>query len=313
MKAVGISILGAFLWSTSASHADKQADARANVRIAEAAEGSENWGVARTHYAEAFLQQPSFDTAIALARIDAKLELWAEAANYLHFALNDFPPTENRRDVVAELEQVSKRVGRLELQSEPEGATIKVGGNAVTTSTYFVSPGSQTISFELSGFESQTKTVDVMAGQTEVIRAVLAFSASGDDPNHQSENSKSTLPKLHELEPNPAKTWVLVGGGAATAIGAGFTIGFALNANANSSKVDELGSMAGNCTESETQVCRDLLAAADAQTLASKRAVVAGAITGGLLVATTVLYFTLPSSRLQVSAGWQSVQLSGNF
>src|SRR5690606_28245915 len=170
-----------------------------------------------------------------------------------------------------------------------------------------------TISFELSGFEGQTKTVDVMAGQTEAIRAVLAFSASGDGQSLGSETREDVPSNTPAHESNPVRTWVLVGGGAATAIGAGFTIGFILNANANSSKVDELGSMAGNCSESESQVCRELLAAADAQTLASKRAVVAGAITGGLLVATTALYFTLPKSRLQVSAGWQTVQFSGVF
>lgn len=140
-----------------------------------------------------------------------KLDRYAEAVNAYERFLELDPEAKERGRVEKDIERLRAKLdgqgtGQLEVNSDPEGATISLMENGVaralgtTPATAEVPSGTVSVRVELEGHEPHEQVVDVPSGGTAVITVVLA--AVGQDPKEEPTVTPKPEPKpVDPVEP----------------------------------------------------------------------------------------------------------------
>lgn len=170
---------------------------------------------ARTLFEQSLDVYPSFDVAGNLGLVEAKLGLWSDAANHLDYCLRHFPSGESERlrGVIRDAyDEARKRVGRVEVVVNVDGATIIIGKRNVGLSPLragvFVDPGRHGVRVQ-KGELAVESTFLVEAGQSERIQLQLvpkdvppspavvspqrARNATGEQPPPSDEQSRQSV------------------------------------------------------------------------------------------------------------------------
>lgn len=130
-----------------------------------------SYAEAEALYLEAWRLKKTYDVACNLGAVEIDLGKPREAAEYLAFALRDFPAGEKaaaREQIKARMTLVRAEVGALHVRVNVAGAEVSVGGRVVgyapVDDEVFVSQGTVTVSASAPGYEQALKSVQVAKG-----------------------------------------------------------------------------------------------------------------------------------------------------
>jgi PEGA domain len=139
---------------------------RANVLY-----GKKSLAEAEALYREAWKLKKTYDVACNFGAIELDLGRPREAAEYLTFALQEFPAGEKpaaREQIKARLTLARSQVGAVRVRVNVAGAQVSVGdrviGNAPIEDEVFVDPGLVTVSASAPGYEQTLSRVSVAKG-----------------------------------------------------------------------------------------------------------------------------------------------------
>jgi hypothetical protein len=201
---------------------------------------------AYTEYRTAWLLHRTFDIACNLGRTEAELNKARDAAEHLHYCLNNFsastrPEVREAESKLRELfQRVRAQVTMLRLVVEPAGAFVTLDGNTVGKApiheAIFVDPGTRTISVKRAGYTSVSQQVTAQGGQSREVRvSLIAFSeapATSTPPTPEPAAPGAEPAASHGIQ---LRTVALIGGGVLTLGALGVGIGYQLHA----SKLDD--------------------------------------------------------------------------
>jgi hypothetical protein len=278
---------------------------------------AKRYAEAEAGFLEAWKLNPTYDVAGNLGHTEARLGKHREAAEYLAFALRNFPLTGNadkRRAAQEKFDEVRKLVTSVKVQVSVPRAEVFVDGRLVGVAPLagevFVEPSAHTIEAKLAGYEDAKQSLQAEKGAVQTVMLTMtaasplhpapapAGNRSGTNP--PGEGSELGGGRSVPLGPTDGKSesrlsigWVVAGGIlAAGGIGAG--IGLTAAANAKGSTAIELGSKVGGrsgCVGEPAagvaDACADVRSARTDQTTFSNAAVVTF-IAGGALALGTV-------------------------
>lgn len=201
------------------------------IREANDLYGEEKYPEAFEKYQEAYDLYPDPAILVRLGKTAEKLERADEALEFFkEFVrlLPDDPAAEEVNEAIARLEQGDSV--EVTLVSEPEGAVVFLGSEegeilGSTPTTVQLPPGEHVLVFNLTGYESEEQTVEVVAGEAGEVRAELR--AAGE--------SVAELESPPPVEPEAEAShldiygWTLAGVGVATLVTSGVFYGIALS------------------------------------------------------------------------------------
>ncbi len=123
-------------------------------------------------YLAAWKLKRSYDVAGNLGNVEADMKKWRAAAEYLSFAIREFPAGGKpalRDSMLQRLTEAQKQVGRLRLHVGRPGAEVFVDGVSVGVAPLaddvYVDPGSPLLAARLDGFSPSQVTVTAPQGQ----------------------------------------------------------------------------------------------------------------------------------------------------
>ena len=135
---------------------------------------------AEAAYLEAWALKKSYDLAGNLGNLEADMNKPRFAAEYLSYALREFPAGGKpalRDALVKRLGEVSKLVGVLRVTTSKPGAEVFVDGVSVGVSPLpgdvYLDPGTHTIEARLDGFMPVQMTVTAVKGKTDAQELAL--------------------------------------------------------------------------------------------------------------------------------------------
>jgi hypothetical protein len=287
---------------SSEEQARRQAYERAHDAFA-----AGNFQVAHEIFSKLWKERPTYDIAGFLGQTELQLKRYRDAAEHISFSLRNWPPRE-RLELLARVREglslAKRHVGALRLSVQPPGARIAIDGRMAAVSPadfeLYVEPGTHTLSVELEGHETVTRSLDVAAGQEQALELVL------NEQNPRPEVSPIPTPappsaaplpppdaSVERSRPSPA---VLAFGGAtilaATAAGAVF----AINADSAAGDVTRLRGVVGRggCNAnngSNRSDCADLLDAAESKDRNTNASYLMFGIATGAALFTAGYYF----------------------
>jgi hypothetical protein len=162
---------------------------------------------AEAAYLEAWKLKRSFDVAGNLGNLEADMKKWRPAAEYLAYALREFPAggkPDVRDKLLKRLAEVEKEVGKLLISVNRTGAEVFVDGTSVglapIANVVYVDPGAHVVEARLEGYPPAQAKVDAA--------------------------KEATVDVAVHLEPKGANKTIIIAGGAAA--GALAIIGAAL-------------------------------------------------------------------------------------
>src|SRR5262245_37052937 len=127
-------------------------------------------------YLQAWKLKKSYDVAGNLGNLEADMNKPRAAAEYLSFAVREFPAGGRpalRDALIKRLSEVSKLVGTLRFQVNKPGAEVFLDGHSIGTAPLpgevFVDPGSHSVEARLEGFPPLLMTVSVAKGKSETV------------------------------------------------------------------------------------------------------------------------------------------------
>lgn len=301
--------------------------------------------LARLRFAKSLALYPHAETLRNLALVElASAEHTVEGATHLaeYLALRDDLPKADREQLEATLAAAEKKVGRLELDVEPEHALLEVDGQRVApplaSRIRYVSPGKHRIEAWLPGARRVGRDVEVHAGQSRTVLFVLD-KANGEGqanpgaPESAIREAPLTPPPAGEVSSShwpEAKLWAVIGGSALTAVALGVGIyGEVGLASAKDDvreardEVDAVGPGEGACFDSGrgavSPACRKLDDAASDQERVATVATAGWIATGALAAGTAAVWLLWPNEPGATSAApWVSDRelgwvISGRF
>ncbi|WP_437814801.1 PEGA domain-containing protein [Sorangium sp. So ce1078] len=276
---------------------------------------------------------PTFDVAYNLGNTKYQLKKHREAAQYLSFALRNWP----RLKTVAKLKPTAEQrlaesraqVGAVAVTVSIAGAEVlvdgKVVGRAPLEGEVFVEPGEHRVEARLEGYAPVGQTVKVAKGETAEVglAMVLAKSEAQTSAGLKTEGGTGApsagagapvvgQPPAGPVEPPPTpqeRSWVpVIALGAASVVGLGVGIGTTVASNAASSDVDAQGraiiDAGGQCKEPPSAFvdrCSKLYDAGSREETFGNAARVAFAASGVLAVA-AVSYALWPRAEARIAA-----------
>lgn len=219
---------------------------------------AQNWAAAALLFEELWQQERTYDVALLLGQAELNTGKYRNAAEHLEFGIRTAPVREDPNRTARSrnmLRLALKEVGSLEIRVDQPGAEVRIDrvliGTAPLPSETFVEPGARIVEANLPGHDTARQTVQAAPGQKAVVELHLVASDSsppapvpalGVPPRPSAPEPSEPQPSSAERDPRPgrfpARTAVLVGGIAATAIAAGVGIAFTAK-----------GSSAGNDAE----------------------------------------------------------------
>jgi hypothetical protein len=216
----------------------------------------QRWQQAAQLFSRLWQDRPSYDIALNLGLAEYNLGQFRDAAEHLAYGLQNLPPRE-KTDTATRAEQVlelcEQKVGTVELTISNEGTEVLVNGQPVPASLrargLYVSPGTHRFEVRLAGFEPESWTASLGAGERRSRSVTLL-----PEPSPLASTSVLDGPTTPPLEPppNPANNrpwyrgWTpVVLGGAVTVLGAGAGVIFQTLRSARSDDAAELRDRVG--------------------------------------------------------------------
>ncbi len=244
-----VSVVGALLFSTLVAHFPARAqeasgdqstsNAAALFERGRAAAAERDWLLAFSLFERSFRMLPSYDTSANLGQAALKLERYADAADFLTYSLEHFPPSGDsaRRESIESLLEIAlAEVGVVQITCKPPDAELLLDGERVRTinpNRWYLSPGRHIISARAKGYQEGSREIAVRARTNNDISLVLAPIAPTQPRAVQP--AAQTRSEASWRDPVPI---VLVGGGL-TVAALGLGIGFQLLADSKESQVEE--------------------------------------------------------------------------
>ncbi|CAN90793.1 hypothetical protein predicted by Glimmer/Critica [Sorangium cellulosum So ce56] len=266
---------------------------------------------------------PTFDVAYNLGNTKYQLKKHKEAAQYLSFALRNWPLMKAAAKLKTTAEQryseSRAQVGALVVTAGVPGAEVLVDGHVVGKAPLegevFVDPGEHRVEARHLDYEQASQTVSVAKGGTAEVKLAMALvnaapqASAGATPYGGAGAAGAGVvgpvagsPAMPaESQPLPEKkNWVpVIALGAASAVGLGVGIGMTVASNnANSearAQKDQIFAAGGGCLESPSfaERCTELQRSGERAGLLGDVAV-GGYIASGVLAAAAVTYALWP-------------------
>lgn len=259
---------GALLGQAKALHAEGVAHLQANELKQAQAAFAAAWGIEK-HYR----------VAGPLGSVELALKKYRDAAEHLHFFMENFPKTgdaQDRTDTQKQLETAAAHVVRLTVSVEPADAVITANGVAIKTGeVVFYEPGELTLHASRHGYLSVLETETYGAGTTEEVTLRLTAIDGTKPVEPPSDGPDGRL-----------VAGIAIGAGAIVALGVG--IGGSVAASGYASDVERLDvGLDVDCFSSTSAECAELMDAAASHDHANDVAV-GGYVVGGVLVGVSV-------------------------
>lgn len=212
--------------------------------------GKKDFEGARDAFEKAWRLKRHAAIAASLAEVEMKLGKYRDAAEHLSFYLAHAPTAReaSRADAETQLEECRKHVGRVTVAVDTPSATVFVDqvqvGAAPLEDAVWLEPGEHTLHAENDGRSSPAVRVTMVAGASLAIRLVLTpvsgKPASTPAPaTPRQKRIETSSPEVVE-RPTDIKPWVLVGGGALTAVAVGIGAFYTVRANADESGANKI-------------------------------------------------------------------------
>jgi hypothetical protein len=259
---------------------------------------------------ESYQTHPHPVTLRNLAATLERLERRADACNELARLVRVHPSADERTNAERTLENLSERVGRIQIEISINGADIKVDDKWAGVSPlpiWYVEPGDHTVTASKTGFKDASATVAVAANTAESMSLTLQPTATPAMPGAglaTGNGNEDPVVNGGDSGIKP-KTIALIAGASLTAIGLGVGIGFLLDSSSAESEAEDLREQAildvgpGGCAGSSAPVCTDLKDAND-RADSSRTVSTVGFIGAGVSAAATVaIYFLWPDEKSQ--------------
>jgi hypothetical protein len=188
-----------------------------------------DWLGAYEAYQRAWERTPHPAIAANMAATEIKLGQYLQAANHLKYALNLLPlvQIEKRGAVEEQLDQLRERLVAVSLSANLDGVEIWIDderiGRTPVADEVLLEPGHHSIRAEYAG-AAQVKALDLAAGA----HIDLAFDlGSAERQSQKLQPASASSPRVSD-QPSSVKshtrTWVLIGGAAATALSLGVAV-----------------------------------------------------------------------------------------
>jgi len=244
-----IFVCGSLLGSTFPAQAEEtrsQAIAAAQRVYREAHEAMDrgDWLNARRLLLDLWQKSETYDVAASLGEAEYALGNYPDAARYLQFAIAEAPPKEKKSlidDYQRALTEVEKRVAKLRVRAEPEGAEVVLDGRelgpAPLRAPVYVNPGHHEFSLRTER-GVVNKAIETTAGNTYEIRlaalpdapdssSVTAANDGRASTRAELSSSAAVVPPTDDFAPrsSAARYAPWVSGGIAL-VGFGVGVGF---------------------------------------------------------------------------------------
>ena len=186
--------------------------------------------------------------AASLAEVELKLGRYRDAAGHLNFYLAHLPAGKEtlRRDAEGQLAECKRHLGSVTVKVEPADAMLLVDGSAIGEGPQelLLEPDEHSLQAVASARLSPKESFSIAAGESRAAQLVVAqatTAAKAQPPAAAPANPKPPAPQPQPIEESSnTKLWVVVGGGAATAVGVALGVAFTLKSNSAASHSDEL-------------------------------------------------------------------------
>ncbi|WP_438041676.1 PEGA domain-containing protein [Sorangium sp. So ce128] len=283
--------------------------------------------------AEAELQSawelnPTFDVAYNLGNTKYQLKKHREAAQYLSFALRNWPLMKSAAKLKTTAEQrfseSRAQVGALVVTAGAPGAEVLVDGKAVGKAPLedevFVDPGEHRVEARHLDYEPASQTVSVAKGATAEVKLPMALAkseaqvgqtaggASGAGAGVVGPVAGPPAVPVEPLPPPPKRSWVpVIALGAASAVGLGVGVGMTV---AGSNVLDDVHAQrqsirnaGGQCTKPSASFVDDCAELSRAGERVDTLGHVAGAayVASGVLAAAALTYALWPRGETRTA------------
>ncbi|WP_438034849.1 PEGA domain-containing protein [Sorangium sp. So ce204] len=273
---------------------------------------------------------PTFDVAYNLGNTEYKLQKHREAAQYLSFALRNWPLLKAVAKLKPRAEQwlaeSRAQVGALTVSVTVAGAEVLVDGKNVGRAPLegevFVDPGEHRVEARHPDYEPASQTVGVAKGGTAEVKLAITpvkaapQASAGATPEGGAGAAGVGAgapvmgqPPAGPVEPPPKKNWVpVIALGAASAVGLGVGIAMTVASNNASAdghaQADAILKAGGGCPDAPaaySQACSELRSTASRVDTFGRAATVAYTASGVLAIA-AVTYALWPRSGTKAAS-----------
>ncbi|WP_437798769.1 PEGA domain-containing protein [Sorangium sp. So ce693] len=272
--------------------------------------------------------RPTFDVAHNLGNTEYQLKKHKEAAQYLSYALRDWPQinatAKQKPKAQQRFDESRAQVGAVTVTVRVVGAEVlvdgKVVGKAPLEGEVFVDPGERRLEARLEGYMPASQMVQVARGGTAEVTLAMApvKSEAAETPVAKAEGAVTApgapagapaaeKPPVAPVERPPGKNWVpAIALGAASAVGLGVGIATTVASNnANSDgrvQRDQIFADGGGCLASPSfaERCAKVERSAERAGLLGDIAL-GSYIASGALAAAAVTYALWPARRTEKS------------
>lgn len=279
----------------------------------------QHWEAARVAFLKAWELNEHYAIGGSLADVEMKLGRYREAAQHLKSALANLPAehAEKRAQAEASLAECRMHLSSVRLLADGMLVLVKLDNQVVPLQSMrdelLLDPGPHKLEAEELGYQPWTLEFTAKGGESREIRIALT-----PVPKLTVSHARPTsLPAPGETGLAP-RTWVLIGGGAATVVAASFGTYFALRHHALETDFDrlraetqtqgspELVAHNGQCTPGAPMrppSCDELADTADKRVTAANMATGSFITAGALGLATIVTYVLWPTKKGALESG----------
>jgi hypothetical protein len=303
---------------------DSTQGAQELVKQGSAEYAKHHWEAARVAFLRAWELDQHYALAGSLADVELKLGRYRDAAEHLKYALANLPPEhpERRADAEASLKECRTHLGALRVSVSGILVLVKLDDQSLPFQSLrdeiLLDPGSHKLVAEQRGYLTESREFSAVAGQSlefrlDLVPLPVAPDAESERSAHgAAREPQAKAPGEHVIAHTPARTWVVVGGSAATVLATGlgtyFTIRyFALKSESETTlaQVEAQSSPALVAKNSEcspgvpmrSTACDQLARTTDARVTADNVATGSLITAGALGVATLATYLLWPTTQ----------------
>jgi len=298
--------------------AESQQQIRSLVNESAAASAKNDWEAAHSALLKAWDIKPLPMIAANLGYVEIKMSRYREAAEHLRFFIDKAPADhpERRADAEQQLTECRKHVAVIQVIADLDGVQVTMDGSEIgqtpLPNQLIVDPGAHTIEVTRLGYQSESRSISLEAGDDTALRFTLVAEPGVAIQSAPAVQALAVQPLVAERPGIQPRTWALIGGSAATAVSLGIGIGYRLRANrfesdANSTTAKLGSSLAcADPTGDAQTLCPQLKSTLRQQDTAVNVSTGCFVAAGVLGVATAVTYLWWPKRKPKPSQPMKS-------